>query len=130
MGSISEYKLATQSIDADLFLGTDNLQLVDDLSLTAFVGISSYKNENESINISGSDFIVPGLVSYANTKNKNASYGFSEKQINSAYGSAEIGYKDYAFLSLTARNDWFSTCLLYTSPSPRDRTRSRMPSSA
>ena len=26
--------------------------------------------------------------------------------------------------------DMFSTCLLYTSPSPRDRTRSRMPSSA
>ena len=25
---------------------------------------------------------------------------------------------------------WFKTCLLYTSPSPRDRTRSRMPSSA
>ena len=24
----------------------------------------------------------------------------------------------------------FGTCLLYTSPSPRDRTRSRMPSSA
>jgi len=24
----------------------------------------------------------------------------------------------------------FSACLLYTSPSPRDRTRSRMPSSA
>ena len=25
---------------------------------------------------------------------------------------------------------WAITCLLYTSPSPRDRTRSRMPSSA
>ena len=25
---------------------------------------------------------------------------------------------------------WYYTCLLYTSPSPRDRTRSRMPSSA
>ena len=25
---------------------------------------------------------------------------------------------------------WVNTCLLYTSPSPRDRTRSRMPSSA
>ena len=25
---------------------------------------------------------------------------------------------------------WYGTCLLYTSPSPRDRTRSRMPSSA
>ena len=26
--------------------------------------------------------------------------------------------------------DGYVTCLLYTSPSPRDRTRSRMPSSA
>ena len=29
-----------------------------------------------------------------------------------------------------ARNRHQATCLLYTSPSPRDRTRSRMPSSA
>ena len=28
------------------------------------------------------------------------------------------------------KDDEFFTCLLYTSPSPRDRTRSRMPSSA
>ena len=27
-------------------------------------------------------------------------------------------------------DDWYWNCLLYTSPSPRDRTRSRMPSSA
>ena len=29
-----------------------------------------------------------------------------------------------------ATMDWMEHCLLYTSPSPRDRTRSRMPSSA
>ena len=29
-----------------------------------------------------------------------------------------------------AMNKLFPNCLLYTSPSPRDRTRSRMPSSA
>ena len=28
------------------------------------------------------------------------------------------------------RGDWVNTCLLYTSPSPRDMRRSRMPSSA
>ena len=33
------------------------------------------------------------------------------------------GYNDVATV-------FRSTCLLYTSPSPRDRTRSRMPSSA
>jgi uncharacterized protein YyaL (SSP411 family) len=36
--------------------------------------------------------------------------------------------------ALTGTGGWpmtvFCTCLLYTSPSPRDRTRSRMPSSA
>ena len=31
---------------------------------------------------------------------------------------------------LLASPDWTVSCLLYTSPSPRDRTRSRMPSSA
>ena len=30
----------------------------------------------------------------------------------------------------TAWERFIETCLLYTSPSPRDRTRSRMPSSA
>ena len=30
----------------------------------------------------------------------------------------------------TFPNIYFNNCLLYTSPSPRDRTRSRMPSSA
>ena len=35
------------------------------------------------------------------------------------------------FKKLEAEEDWESmVCLLYTSPSPRDRTRSRMPSSA
>ena len=32
--------------------------------------------------------------------------------------------------TLEGHTDWVRSCLLYTSPSPRDRTRSRMPSSA
>ena len=37
-----------------------------------------------------------------------------------------------AFIALSIGSSWTvaGTCLLYTSPSPRDRTRSRMPSSA
>ena len=33
-------------------------------------------------------------------------------------------------IGLSRYEDYIQTCLLYTSPSPRDRTRSRMPSSA
>ena len=35
-----------------------------------------------------------------------------------------------SFNEFTKVRQWFLDCLLYTSPSPRDRTRSRMPSSA
>ena len=34
------------------------------------------------------------------------------------------------FKNVTQKSIQFKHCLLYTSPSPRDRTRSRMPSSA
>ena len=52
--------------------------------------------------------------------------------VEKAYnGDRKIHWKEvYAGEKANARKagDWF--CLLYTSPSPRDRTRSRMPSSA
>ena len=38
--------------------------------------------------------------------------------------------KDSISIKLGAHQEKVNTCLLYTSPSPRDRTRSRMPSSA
>ena len=38
--------------------------------------------------------------------------------------------KDILIIADAKRGDLGNTCLLYTSPSPRDRTRSRMPSSA
>ena len=50
------------------------------------------------------------------------------------YGWANPAFSILLLLSTTI--DWVAglvmvgTCLLYTSPSPRDRTRSRMPSSA
>ena len=37
---------------------------------------------------------------------------------------------DYKTLTPEQKHIYTSNCLLYTSPSPRDRTRSRMPSSA
>ena len=37
---------------------------------------------------------------------------------------------DELWKSWLERRKYGATCLLYTSPSPRDRTRSRMPSSA
>ena len=45
-------------------------------------------------------------------------------QILNTFGPCE------GFFRRSADRGWYILCLLYTSPSPRDRTRSRMPSSA
>ena len=46
--------------------------------------------------------------------------------------SCDLAYstKDALFATPGVNIGLFCSCLLYTSPSPRDRTRSRMPSSA
>ena len=119
-GQITHYALQFKQFDADFFLGTDNLALTDQVSLTAFVGVGSNIVESQSMSQRGNEFIVPGLVSINNTKSKSTGYGFSEKQINSAYGSAEFGYNDWAYLTVTARNDWFSTLSLAGKNAPNN----------
>ena len=52
-----------------------------------------------------------------------ANYGLTEEQINDFYE----GYLS-AYQSMAGEIEY--ACLLYTSPSPRDKTPSRMPSSA
>ena len=43
---------------------------------------------------------------------------------------SEENKRERSGVKKSMRNRCVKTCLLYTSPSPRDRTRSRMPSSA
>ena len=50
--------------------------------------------------------------------------------MNRALPDARDGLKPVHRRILYAMRELKLTCLLYTSPSPRDRTRSRMPSSA
>ena len=120
LGSMSESKLTRQQTDLDLFVGTDSLKIIDDLTVTAFAGINQNYINSESVSASGSNFIVPFLYNVKNTQNQGNGFGFSERQINSVYGSAEIGFKDALYLSVTARNDWFSTLSLAGKESPNN----------
>ncbi|MDB4050769.1 SusC/RagA family TonB-linked outer membrane protein [Flavobacteriaceae bacterium] len=120
MGGISEESRNFKQYDADAFIGTDNLQIVDDLTVNAFVGVGTNYQNMEMVSASGSDFIVPFLVNVKNTKNQSTGYNFWEKKIESLYGSAEFGFQDWAFLTVTARNDWFSTLSLIDKESPNN----------
>jgi hypothetical protein len=55
------------------------------------------------------DFVVRDLYTVMNGRVKDPVYGLSERSVNSVYGSGEISFRNYLFLNVTARNDWFST---------------------
>ena len=66
-------------------------------------------------------------------KTKGLSRNIFAGEYHSAFkgrGMAFSEVREYQFGDDIRNIDWNVTCLLYTSPSPRDRTRSRMPSSA
>ena len=62
---------------------------------------------------------------YRTVFNMFAIEGYSHKEI-----AEEVGITENTSKSQYSRAKALLRCLLYTSPSPRDRTRSRMPSSA
>ena len=61
-------------------------------------------------------------------KNYGALFGVSEEAFNSCMENENI--TDFILEQRIEGVEEYDICLLYTSPSPRDRTRSRMPSSA
>ena len=53
---------------------------------------------------------VSGLYTLSNSRDPLISSNyFSNRKIYSLFSSAQVGFKDYAYLNLTARNDWSST---------------------
>ena len=51
-------------------------------------------------------------------------------QTEGIFNAFSDGIREFDLIELGAGDGTKTACLLYTSPSPRDRTRSRMPSSA
>ncbi|HEV7347648.1 SusC/RagA family TonB-linked outer membrane protein [Telluribacter sp.] len=60
-------------------------------------------------NVLVQDFYTRDLYTIGNGRQRDPIYDFSERQVNSLYGSAEVSYKGFLFLNGTVRNDWFST---------------------
>ena len=113
-----------------LCLGPLTSNLSNAIANTKSIFVQKLLNEN---NIKYED--LPAIISTNNLELKSlkelvssASYNLSSK-ISKRYPSLDLnanGLPQYLY----GKNYNYKICLLYTSPSPRDRVRSRMPSSA
>ena len=84
--------------------------------------VSDPHRENFDFNLPYQNIVFPGVVDAENKNNRNVGEQSIEfKGASQQLNTTLLGFK----ISNKSRN-----CLLYTSPSPRDKRQSRMPSSA
>ncbi|RCR69679.1 SusC/RagA family TonB-linked outer membrane protein [Larkinella punicea] len=86
-----------------------NRSLNKDFDLSVNLGGNLMAQHRYTTTILGSGFVVPQLHVINNTANRNTTTATYDKKINSVFATAELAYRNYLYLNLTGRNDWFST---------------------
>lgn len=79
-------------------------------SVSALVGGSIYYRTSEKRTQAVNSILVAGFENISNSREyPTVTQTISRKRINSVYGSASFGFKNWLFVDFTARNDWSST---------------------
>ena len=107
-GYYSKYRAQNGQIDASLLL-TGN-HTFGDFSVGATLGWNLNQRNYDTIGGYNEQLDIPGWSSLSNT----SSYSITDsdswtRRLLGLLGQVELGYKDWAFLNLSARNDWSST---------------------
>lgn len=110
-GYINEYHRDYEETNFNYLIGAD--RKFNDISVSATIGGNIQKNRSQTWGTNGNitPFIISGFYSTNNVESSTRTFAklYSEYQVNSVYGTADIGFRDWLFLNLTGRNDWFST---------------------
>lgn len=80
-----------------------------EFDLTANIGGSHRRNFYQRDYMSAAELAIPRVWNMGNSRLRPVTENYySEKIVNSLYASANIGFRNYLFIDLTARNDWSS----------------------
>lgn len=80
-----------------------------DFNFKVLAGHVVRQTRQKFINVSGGNLVIPTLYNVGNrTGEPGVGEGNFKSRLMSVFGSVSIGYKDWAFLEVTGRNDWDS----------------------
>ncbi|WP_299059812.1 SusC/RagA family TonB-linked outer membrane protein [uncultured Polaribacter sp.] len=106
-GAYAEHDVFYREINTDFLVNyTDNF---GDFSFDASFGGNRLDQTASTKQLQTTNLAQPGIFSLNNAASPIEAFQFdSKKRINSLYGIAKFGYKDYLFVDVTGRNDWSS----------------------
>ncbi len=111
-GQYREAKVNTEERNTD-FLLTFNKTVSPEFTVTASLGGNQLRQKSEFLEANAGQLNIPGIYNLTNSRIAlQSSQTNVRKSINSLYGSAQVGYRNFLFLDLTARNDWSSALTL------------------
>jgi hypothetical protein len=95
-------------LNIDAIVGK-KFKIVKDFELSALVGANSRKSVVDDLVATGSDFETPYLYTIGNLASPTEYTGNPIIENKSLYGTFDFSYKNYLYLGVTGRNDWYST---------------------
>ncbi|MFA6247215.1 MAG: SusC/RagA family TonB-linked outer membrane protein [Mucilaginibacter sp.] len=96
----------SQEINSD-FLLRYNRKISKDFTASVSVGGSMLTNNYNRDEMRADSLLYPGVFTLANKAGVLVALPYRSKyKINSFYGLATVGFKDYLFMDITGRNDW------------------------
>ena len=108
-GSYTESAFTVNESNTDATLNYTK-QLNDDFSVEALLGTNIRSRYIEQNDQSAPRLAVAGLYTLNNSRDPlTSSNNYSKLKSYSGYASAQIGFRNYLFANVTARNDWSST---------------------
>ena len=107
LGTMTTVDVFTDEINSDLIL-TASHDLSEDFSLRALVGWNVNQRTSKVRSLDGVSYVVFDIDELTNLNDitPNPNSGYSRRRLFGFYGDVNFGYKDWAFLTLTGRNDW------------------------
>ncbi|MFB6230289.1 MAG: SusC/RagA family TonB-linked outer membrane protein [Salinibacter sp.] len=107
-GEIDEDEWNTVEYNASVRLNA-TYDLTPSFNFSGRIGGSMRHEETEFIGAFGDNFNIPGLRTLSNTQNQTPSYNLSKEEVWSVYGTADVSYNNYLFLTFSGRTDVSST---------------------
>ncbi|WP_028283331.1 SusC/RagA family TonB-linked outer membrane protein [Olleya marilimosa] len=106
-GAYAEHDVFYREVNTDFLLNYNNS--FGDFKLDVSIGGNRLNQTASTKQSQTVSLAQPGIFNLNNAASPIEVFQFeSKKRINSFYGVAKLGYKDFLFLDITGRNDWSS----------------------
>jgi TonB-linked SusC/RagA family outer membrane protein len=110
-GSYREERLGFSELNTDFLLNYKKA-LNSKFDLNVGLGGNAMRQIGRFSDVIAPELAVPGIYTLSNSRvalQNLTNTPYTEKRINSLYATGQLGFNNYLFLDVSARNDWSST---------------------